>query len=98
MANARHLFLHGPGNKAWPGLLRIKKRGPRIFTSEELLRRDYPSGSHPDAIYAVFDVEPDLFYKGWRWDFARLPGKKTGIASAGPFAVSLVDMLTIHHG
>jgi hypothetical protein len=93
IADARHLLLHGRGNRVWPGLWRIKKRGPRIFTAEELLRNGYPSSPNPEVIYAVFDVEPDSFYKGWRWDYAKLVGKKTGFASAEPFAVSLVSVL-----
>jgi len=77
-------------------LWRVKKRGPRIFTAEELVRNGYPSSPDPEAIYAVFDVEPDSFYHGWKWDFARLPGKRVGVASAEPFAVSLVDVLSVH--
>ena len=96
IADARHLLLHGQGNKAWPGLWRIKKRGPRIFTAGELLRNGYPSAPDSNVIYAVFDVEPDSFYIGWRWDFAKLSGKKSGFASAEPFAVSLVDVLAVH--
>lgn len=96
IADARHLLLHGRDSKAWPGLWRIKKRGPRIFTGEELIRNGYPSTPDPEVIYAVFDVEPDTFYTDWKWDYARLPGKRTGFASAEPFAVSLVDLLTVH--
>lgn len=96
IADARHLLLHGQGNKAWPGLWRIKKRGPRIFTAEELLRKGYPSSSDPGVIYAVFDVEPDSFYNDWKWDYAKLPGKKAGFTSAEPFAVSLVSLLAVH--
>ena len=97
IADARHLLLHSQGNWAWPGLWRVMQRGPRIFTAEELVRNGYPSRPDPEAIYAVFDVEPDSFYHGWKWDFARLPGKKTGFASAEPFSVSLVDVLSVHH-
>lgn len=96
IAGARHILLHGHGSKAWPGLLRIKKRGPRIFTAEELLRNGYPSSPDPEVIYAVFDVEPDSFYNDWKWDYARLPGKKAAFASAEPFAVSLVSVLAVH--
>jgi hypothetical protein len=96
IADARHLLLHGHGNKAWPGLWRIKKRGPRILTAEELLRNGYPSVPDPDVIYAVFDVEPDAFYKGWKWDYTKLPGKKAAFASAEPFAVSLVNLLAVN--
>ena len=96
IADARHLFLHAKGGKALSGLWRIKKRGPRIFTAEELLRRGYPSQPDPDAIYAVFDVEPDIYYKGWEWDYSALKGKKSGYASAQPFAASLVEILATH--
>jgi len=96
VADARHLLLHGRGNRAWPGLWRIKERGPRIFTAEELMREGYPSQPDPDVIYAVFDIEPDAFYAGWKWDFAKLPRKKSVFASAAPFAVRLVDVLSIH--
>jgi hypothetical protein len=96
IADARHILLHGHGGKAWPGLWRIKKRGPRIFTAEELLRNGYPSSPDPELIYAVFDVEPDCFYNSWQWDYAKLPGKKTSFASAEPFAVSLVGVLAVH--
>ena len=97
ITEARHLLLHGHGNKAWSGLWRIKKRGPRIFTAEELLRNGYPCRPDPDAIYAVFDVEPDPFYSDWKWDYARLPERNTAFASAEPFSVSLVSVLGTHH-
>jgi hypothetical protein len=96
IADARHLLLHGHGNKAWAGLWRIKNRGPRIFTAEELTRNGYPSSPDPDVIYAVFDVEPDSFYNDWKWDYAKLSGKKAAFASAEPFAVSLVRLLGVH--
>jgi len=96
IADARHILLHGHGNKAWPGLWRIKKRGPRIFTAGELLQNGYPSKPDPEVIYAVFDVEPDSFYSGWKWDYASLPGRKVAFASAEPFAVNLVSVLSVH--
>ncbi len=96
IADARHILLHGHGSKAWPGLWRIKKRGPRIFTAEELLKNGYPSAPDPEVIYAVFDVELDTFYNGWKWDYAKLPGKKAGFSSAEPFAVSMVSLLAVH--
>ena len=96
IADARHILLHGHGGKAWPGLWRIKKRGPRIFTAEELLQNGYPSSPDRDVIYAVFDVEPDSFYNDWKWDYAKLPGKKGAFASAEPFALSLVSVLAVH--
>lgn len=96
IADARHILLHGHGSKAWPGLWRIKKRGPRIFTAEELFRNGYPASPDPEVIYAVFDVEPDSSYNDWKWDYAKLPGKKASFASAEPFAVNLVSVLAVH--
>jgi hypothetical protein len=72
------------------------KRGPRIFTAEELLRNGYPATPDPEVIYAVFDVEPDTFYNGWKWDYTKLPGRKVAFGSAEPFAVCLVNVLAVH--
>jgi len=96
IAGARHLMLHTHGGKALPGLWRIKVRGPRIFTADELVQNKYPSDPDQNAIYAVFDIELDTFYKGWEWDYSKLKGRKTGHSSAEPFAVSLIDVLDTH--
>lgn len=96
MADARHLLLHTKGGQALPGLWQIKVRGPRIFTAEDMLRKGYPSTPDGDAIYAVFDVEPDPFYEGWKWDYSRLRRRGMSRFSAEPFTVSLVEVLAIH--
>ena len=44
----------------------------------------------------MFDVAPETFYSGWKWDYANLSGRRTGRRSAEPFAVRLVDVLAIH--
>lgn len=97
IASARHLLLHSHGSCALPGLFRIKQRGPRVFTGDELLKHGYPLQPPPDAIYAVFDVEPDLFYDGWEWRYELLNRRKPGLQSAEPFAVNLAEVLAIHH-
>ena len=97
IAGAKHLLLHAHGGTAHPGLWRIKASGPRLFTAEELLRLGYPPELYPklDAIYAVYDVEPDQAYAGWHWDYASLHGKGAGRQSAKPFAVALADVLAV---
>jgi predicted component of viral defense system (DUF524 family) len=96
IAGARHLLLHTHNSRAIPGLFRIKQRGPRVFTGEELLKRGYPSQPTPDAIYAVFDVESDHFYADWRWKYDLFKRRKLGIHSAEPFSVSLAEVLATH--
>ena len=96
IAGARHLLLHSQGSKALPGMFRIKQRGPRVFTGNELLRHGYPLQPSHDAIYAVFDVEPDAFYAGWEWRYEHLARRKSGVQSAEPFAVTLAEVLAIH--
>ena len=96
IVRAEYLLLHTHGSRAAPGLLRILKQGPRLFTNEELRKRGYPRQSASDSIYAVFDVTKENFYSDWTWDYSKLPGRRTGRKSAEPFAVSLVDVLTIH--
>lgn len=96
IVGARHLLLHSQGSKALPGMFRIKQRGPRVFTGDELLRHGYPLQPSHDAIYAVFDVEPDAFYAGWEWRYEHLARRKSGLQSAEPFAVTLAEVLAIH--
>ena len=96
ITGARHLLLHSHGSRALPGMFRIKQRGPRVFTGNELLKQGYPLQPSPDAIYAVFDVEPDAFYAGWEWCYEQLTRRRLGLQSAEPFAVSLAEILAIH--
>ena len=96
MAAARHLLLHTKGGNALSGLWKIKVRGPRIFTANELLQKGYPSTPDPNAIYAVFDVEPDSFYLDWKWEYSRLSGRQGARTSAEPFTVSLANVLAVH--
>ena len=96
ITSARHLFLHSHGNQAIPGLFRIKQRGPRVFTGEELLKRGYPMEPSADTIYAVFDVEADAFYAEWHWRYELLSRRRVGIRSAEPFAVTLAEILATH--
>jgi len=93
IVQAEYLLLHTHRGATAHGLLRILKRGPRLFSSEELHKRGYPRPSSTDAIYAVFDVAPETFYSSWSWDYSKLSGRKTGRKSAEPFAVKLVDVL-----
>lgn len=95
IVQAEYLLLHTHKSTSAPGLWRIQKRGPRLFSNAELLKRGYPRESTSDAIYAVFDIAPDLFYVSWSWDYSKLPGRKTGRSSAEPFTVKLVDVLAI---
>jgi hypothetical protein len=76
----------------------LPKQTVRSATIEdrELRRKGYPSETDMEAIYAVFDVEPDPFYNDWHWDFARLVGRRGGFRSPQPFAVRLIDVLNIH--
>ena len=93
IVQAEYLLLHTHRGATAHGLLRIQKGGPRLFSSEDLRKREYPRPPTTDAIYAVFDVAAEAFYSTWSWDYSKLVGKKTGRKSAEPFAVKLVDVL-----
>lgn len=94
LAGARHVLLHGKNGKAFPGLLKITNRGPRIFTGKELVSKGYPKEASSEDIYAVFNVEPDSFYSNWEWDFAALANRKKGRSSGQPFTASLAEVLS----
>jgi hypothetical protein len=94
LAGARHVLLHGKNGKAFPGLLKITNRGPRIFTGKELASKGYPKEVSSEDIYAVFNVESDSFYSGWEWDFSALASRKKGRSSGQAFTASLAEVLS----
>jgi len=71
MASARHVLLRTHGGKVADGLFRLTKPGYKVYTSADLRRKGYP-GTADGEIYAVFEVEPDAFYAGRKWNEAEV--------------------------
>ncbi len=96
VVGATYLLLHGDGEQAVPGLLRILNpaEGPRVCSKSELKALRYPTEPTQDA-YLVYDVEPAADFIGVGWNYPALPGKPANAARGHPFAVSLYDLLQV---
>jgi hypothetical protein len=70
LANALHILLRTDRNHVEPGLFRLKQKGYKVYTAEELVKRGYPNPG--GEIYAVFEIEADEAYHGREWDGERL--------------------------
>lgn len=75
-------------------LLKIIETGPRVFSKQTLLNREYP-GEPSQLYYLVYKVEvvSDKEFQNKVWDISKLEGFKTGRASALPFSVTLTELM-----
>lgn len=98
LALARHLLLYNNTGTALKGLLRIKKLGLGLITSENLVSMGYPGFLAQQSIYAVYSVEPDEYFIGklWKWDLTRLYLYKEANPNTTnfPFAITLDKALS----
>lgn len=90
---SRYLLLHKKGNNTSGDLWKIVSIGPKVFSKEDLMKKEYPSPSQ--GYYLVIKIEPatDQEFEGVNWDFRRLKNYSTGRASAFPFTCSLTELM-----
>lgn len=91
--SSKYLLLHTSGDNDSGDLWRIVSRGPRVFTKQDLTRKNYPNPSQDN--YLVIQIEPveDLEFKNVRWNFKKLTNYTSGHASAIPFTASLTELM-----
>ncbi|ANH80983.1 hypothetical protein A8C56_08320 [Niabella ginsenosidivorans] len=97
--SARYLLLHTSGQQHSGQLWKIVSKGPRIFSRQELVDRDYPSPTQDH--YLVINLEPvtDPEFHALQWNFKDLPNYATGRPSAFPFTATLAQLMkVIYHG
>ena len=91
--SSRFLLLHTAGDKGSSNLWKIISKGPKVYSSEDLLKRGYPNPSQ--SSYLVIQIEPvaDLELQNVIWDFKKLNNYSKGRASAIPFTTSLAELM-----
>ncbi|MCF2506943.1 DUF2357 domain-containing protein [Dyadobacter sp. CY107] len=91
-AEAKYLLLHGPRETVSGRLCKLKDDGPRIFSKQDLLKKQYPNPK--GALYLVYhiDLQVESEFKNQKWDITKLPGYKPNRASGVPFVVSLSEL------
>ncbi len=90
---AKYLLLHTTGDNISGDFWRIKSRGPRIFSKEDMLSKGYPSPSQDN--YLIIEVErvTDIEFKDVQWDFKKMKNYLFGRRSAYPFTASLSELM-----
>lgn len=93
VTGAKYLLLHGEGELQTTKIYKLKSDGPRIFSKEEMIEREYPDPSQ--NFYLVFDVvsECEEEFKKYAWDVGLLEMYKKGRGSVLPFSVSLSELM-----
>ncbi|MEJ8755449.1 DUF2357 domain-containing protein [Pontibacter sp. H259] len=92
-AGARYLLLHTKGKQITSEIWQIQDNGPRVFSKDELLKKNYPNPSQPFyLIYKLEKVNTEEFSK-INWDVRLLEKYSSGKGSAIPFSVSLTELM-----
>lgn len=88
---ARYILLHAKDKSISGDLLKLKGKGPRIFSKDDMIKLSYPDPRHD--FYLVYDIE-DLTkgeFQDMKWDLVTLPEyaeKKSSV-----FAVSVSELM-----
>ncbi|AKP51497.1 DUF2357 domain-containing protein [Cyclobacterium amurskyense] len=91
--SAKYLLLHTKGDASSGELWRIVKKGPRLFSQGDLIKKRYPSPSQYN--YLVFEIEPvsDPEFENVKWDFRKLNNYVSGRPSAIPFTANMAELM-----
>lgn len=93
---AKYLLLHSRNETKTGKLLKIIETGPRVFSKQTLIEKDYPSLPSQNY-YLVYKVEEvtDKEFLNKRWDITELDKYKKGRGSALPFSVSMTELMKV---
>lgn len=93
-AGASFLLLHSKNEIQTTKLLRIVEKGPRVFSRQTLLNKEYP-GEPSQLYYLVYKVEEikELEFQNKSWDISKLEKYRKGKASVLPFSVTLTELM-----
>jgi hypothetical protein len=91
--DAKYLLLHGKGENFSNELWKIKSKGPKVYSKNNLVDKGYinPSSDH----YLIIEIEKvDLNdFGNATWNFKNLDNYKKGRASSLPFTCSLTELM-----
>ncbi len=95
-AGAKYLLLHSKNETNTSKLLKIKETGPRVFSRQTLISKEYP-GEPSQPYYLVYKVENvyDKELLNRTWDITKLEKYKTGRASVLPFSITLTELMKV---
>lgn len=93
---SKYLLLHTKGDTESSKLWRIKSRGPKVFSKQDMNNKQYPKLMEDmQEYYLVIEIEPIIEneFINVSWDFRNLSNYKGRHASAFPFTTSLTELM-----
>ncbi len=105
VVNSKYLLLRKSGEIEASDLFKIKSKGPKVFSYNQLIKINYPPSKNPKDFYLVIEIEKveNEEFKNVRWKFKELakyksitesesnPYSKVGL----PFTVSLTELMMV---
>ncbi len=90
---AKYLLLHTSGESITSRIFKLHKKGPRIFSKENMVKKNYPNPSQ--EFYLVYDLEgvAESEFGNKCWDVRKLEDYKSNRGSAFPFAATLTEVM-----
>lgn len=90
---AKYLLIHTKGQNSTDELWKIKGKGFKVYSKEDLLKKQYPSPSQP--YYLVLEIEKVTAkeFENVRWNFKGLINYQSAHASAYPFTATLSELM-----
>lgn len=94
--SAKYLLLHGAGDEYSSRLWKVKGKGPKVWSREDLEKRGYPKKpSQPHYLILELEAVTDEAFLGLQWQFKKLANYQAGRASAFPYTASLRELMQV---
>jgi len=94
--SAKYLLLHTHGENFSGELWKIKSKGPKVFSKENLISQGYPSIPSQEN-YLVIEIEPidKIEFNYAEWEFKNLKYYSSYWSSAIPFTATLTELMGV---
>ena len=92
---AKYLLLHTDKELITDKLFKLDNRGPRIFSKENMIKKNYPNPSQ--EFYLVYDMEETVEkeFTAKKWDLRNLEAYTGNRGSALPFTATLTELMNV---
>jgi len=93
---AKYLLLRSYNETKATKLYKLKNKGPRIFSKQDLINKSYPD-IPGQPFYLVYDIEEklEIEFENLVWDITKLDDYIKGPKSAIPFAISISELMKV---
>ncbi len=105
VVNAKYLLLRRSGKETADDLFKIISKGPKVFSTTQLNKLNYPPSKNPKEYYLAIEIEKvtDMEFENVKWNFKKMKKYKSIVdaehnryTKAGlPFTVTLTELMQV---